>query len=37
MPHGLTESGAFSLVCMSQYCQIEYLSSDNDVGTQCGS
>ena len=29
MPHGLTESGAFS---RAYFCQIEYLSSDSDVG-----
>ena len=36
MPHGLTESGAFSrMVCMSQYCQIVHVDSDSDVGTPC--
>ena len=34
MPHDLTESGAFSCrFIMNPYCQIEYVSSDSDVGT----
>ena len=40
-PHDLTESGAFScagaLGFLNLYCQIEYVSSDNDVGTAAAS
>ena len=36
MPHDLTESGAFSVpLIMNPYCQIEYVSSDSDIGTPC--
>ncbi len=34
-PHDLTESGAFSCA-MNPFCQIEYVSSDSDVGMPCG-
>ncbi len=33
--HDLTESGAFSCA-MNPFCQIEYVSSDSDVGMPCG-